>query len=281
MVAATDALASMIGSVTRSGRIELDTLTRAHAALMVDDPMERDYAGKLRDMQNWLGGSDHSPFGAIYVPPPPETVPDYMGDLLEFANRDDLPVLVQCAVAHAQFESIHPFTDGNGRIGRGLINSILRRRRVTTRTVVPLASALVAHRDRYFDQLTAYRAGDPTPLTLGFAVASHIAAAESRATARRLDEIPELWREDVGNVRVDSAAARLMALLPTNPVVSVEEMINKIGGNASAVYAAVDRLAQVGILRPLTQRKRNQVWGAAAILDELDALGTRITAAAR
>jgi Fic family protein len=248
---------------------------------MVDDPMERDYAGKLRDMQNWLGGSDHSPFGATYVPPAPDTVPDYLGDLLEFANRDDLPVLVQCAVAHAQFESIHPFTDGNGRVGRGLINSILRRRRVTTRTVVPLASALVAHRDRYFDQLTAYRGGDPGPLTLGFAVASHIAAAESRVTARRLDEIPELWQHDIGNVRADSAAARLLALLPMNPVLSVEDMTSKIDGNPSAMYAAVDRLAAAGILRPLTERKRNQVWGAAAIIDELDALGTRITAAAR
>jgi hypothetical protein len=77
----------------------------------------------------------------------------YMNDLLVFANRDDLPVLAQAAVAHAQFESIHPFTDGNGRIGRALINAILRRRRTTSRVVVPLASALVAHRDRYFDLL--------------------------------------------------------------------------------------------------------------------------------
>lgn len=281
MVAATAALDSMVGFVDRTGRIDLETLTRAHAALMAEDQYERDYAGRLRDMQNWLGGSDHSPYGAMYVPPPPQTVPDYMADLIKFANRDDLPVLAQCAVAHAQFESIHPFTDGNGRIGRGLINSILRRRGVTTRTVVPLASALVAHRDRYFDQLTAYRQGDPHPLTAGFAQASQIAAAESRVTARRLDEIPEQWREDIGAVRADSAAARLLLLLPTKPVLSVEQMTSEIGGHPTAVYNAVEQLGGVGILRPLTDRKRNQVWGAAAILDELDGLGRRITAAAR
>jgi Fic family protein len=204
-----------------------------------------------------------------------------MHDLIQFCNRDDLPVLIQCAIAHAQFESIHPFTDGNGRIGRGMINSILRRRDVTSRTVVPLASALVAHRDRYFDHLTAYRRGDPIPLVAEFAKASRIAALESRVTARHLDEIPGQWREEAGALRADSAASRLLAVLPAQPILSVEEMVHAVGGAPSAIYNAVESLASVGILRPLTARKRNQVWGAAAILEELDALGNRIAAAAR
>lgn len=83
-----------------------------------------------------------------------------MDDLVLFANRDDLPTLPQAAITHAQFESIHPFTGGNGRIGRALVDSVLRRRGATARVVVPLASALVAHRDRYFDAPTAYRRGD-------------------------------------------------------------------------------------------------------------------------
>ena len=81
----------------------------------------------LRTVQNWIGGSDYSPRDALYVPPPPDTVHAYMNDLTEFANRTDIPVLIQAAIAHAQFESIHPFTDGNGRIGRALINTIFRR----------------------------------------------------------------------------------------------------------------------------------------------------------
>jgi Fic family protein len=148
MVAATTALEALLTDTDHRGRIEADALLAAQAALVADDPSERLYAGRWRDMQNWIGGSDYSPRSALYVPPPPETVTAYMNDLLVFANRDDLPVLAQAAVAHAQFESIHPFTDGNGRIGRALINAILRRRRATSRVVVPLAS-LVAHRDRY------------------------------------------------------------------------------------------------------------------------------------
>jgi Fic family protein len=101
--------------------LEAKALLAAHAALMADDPSEHGYAGRWRDVENWIGGSDYSPRNALYVPPPPDAVAGYVDDLLGFVHRDDLPVLAQAAVAHAQFESIHPFTDGNGRIGRALI----------------------------------------------------------------------------------------------------------------------------------------------------------------
>ena len=146
MVASSEALESLISSVDGGGLITVGNILAAHQILMANDASEATYAGRFRDMQNWIGGSDHAPRNALYVPPPAETVEAYMADLLEFANRDDVPVLVQAAVAHAQFESIHPFTDGNGRVGRALINVILRRRGVTSSVVVPLASALVRRR---------------------------------------------------------------------------------------------------------------------------------------
>lgn len=164
MVASTKALADLIGSVNDAQSVELATILRAHAVLMADDPHERAYTGQVRDMQNWIGGSDHSPRDASFVPPPPRTLAVYLDDLVAFANRSDGSVLVQAAVAHAQFESIHPFTDGNGRIGRALINTILRRRGATRRVVVPLASAIVARRETYFDALGAYREGDAAPI---------------------------------------------------------------------------------------------------------------------
>ncbi len=134
-----------------------------------------------------------APRGALYVPPPPDTVDAYLADLNTFVNRDDLPALVQAAIAHAQFESIHPFTDGNGRIGRALINTVLRRRGATTGVVIPMASSLVAHRERYFDALNAYRLGQVRPLLTSFAQAARAAAAESRITAVRLGQIPAEW----------------------------------------------------------------------------------------
>jgi Fic family protein len=281
MAAATGALADLIESVAGGAQLGLNGVLGAHGALMREDPMEARYAGRLRDVQNWIGGSDYSPRNAWFVPPPPETVSAYMDDLLGFINRDDLSVLTQAAIAHAQFESIHPFTDGNGRIGRALVNTVLRRRGVTSRVVVPLASALVARRDDYFDALTQYRLGDPIPIISGFARASALAAHESRETAARLAEMPASWREAVGDVRAHSATARLLAVLPSNPVFSAEDAEQLVGGATSARYKALERLTDAGVIRPLTDRRRNQVWGASALLDELEDLNTRIGAAAR
>jgi Fic family protein len=275
MAAATAALDAMINDVTRHNRIELAAITSAHDVLMRDEPGEALYAGRLRTVQNWIGGSDYSPRGALYVPPPPAAVPDHMADLLTFANRDDLPALVQAAIAHAQFESIHPFTDGNGRIGRALINTVLRRRGATTRVVVPLASALVARRDRYFDLLDAYREGDVRPLIATFAESVRIAAAESQLTAGRLGEVPSEWRTMV-KARAGSAAAQLLAQLPARPILSSEDALAIVEGPRSSVFAAINRLHDAGVLRPLTDRKRDQIWGAGLILDELEDLSLRI-----
>jgi len=281
MVASTRALDDLIGSVTGGRPVTLEGILRAHQRLMADDPVEQAYAGRVRDMQNWIGGSDHSPRGAMYVPPPPGTVADYLEDLVRFANRDDLNVLTQAAVAHAQFESIHPFTDGNGRIGRALINTILRRRGATHRVVVPLASALVARRDDYFGALDAYRSGDAGPIISSFSQASRIAARESQVTAHRLAEMPADWHAEAGRPRSGSAAAKLLASLLDEPVFSAEDAERRIGGATSSVYAAITRLHETGVIRPLTQRSRNQVWVAASLADELDDLGVRIAAAAR
>ncbi len=276
MAAATTALNDMIASVDRDAPVQMSAILRAHEALMRADPTEGQHAGHIRTVQNWIGGSDYSPRDALYVPPPPDTVQAYMDDLMEFANRTDIPVLIQAAVAHAQFESIHPFTDGNGRIGRALINTIFRRRGATTRIVVPLASALVAHRERYFGVLNTYRTGDLRPLIVTFANSSRTAAAESRTTAERLAEIPVEWRNMVGPIRRHSATDKLLLLLPSTPIVSSDDVASLVDAPRSSVFAAIKRLHDTGVLRPLTDRKRDQVWGASLVLDELDDLGHRI-----
>jgi Fic family protein len=281
MAAATTALQAMIATVGPNAPIRLSAITSAHAALMHDDPLESAAAGELRTVQNWIGGSDFSPRGGLYIPPPPETVPGYMDDLVTFADRSDMPALLQAAIAHAQFESIHPFTDGNGRIGRALINTILRRRGATTRVVVPLASALVARRENYFDALGSYRSGDLAPLVGTFVRSTRIAAAESRITAQRLHEIPSQWRELTGPVRRGSAAAKILALLPDAPILSSDDAVALIDAPRSSVFDAIGRLRDAGVLRALTDRRRNQIWGAGLVLDELEDLGVRIATAVR
>ncbi len=263
------------------GPIDVDGLTRAHGLLMAADPAEAAYAGRWRDMQNWIGGSNHSPRGALYVPPPATTVSRLMDDLVDFANRTDVPVVIQAAVAHAQFESIHPFTDGNGRIGRALAAAVVRRRGVARHVVIPTASALVAQRERYFAALDAYRAGDAGPVVLAFARSARIAAEEAHATADLLAALPDGWREQAGRPKAGTAAARLIEDLVAEPIFTTDEVERRLGVPVASAYRAVERLASAGIVRPLTDRKRNQVWGAADVLDELDDLGVRIGVRAR
>ncbi|MDP1876422.1 MAG: Fic family protein [Actinomycetota bacterium] len=281
MVAASHAMDGLIAAATTSRRIELEDLLAAHRRLMANDPGEEPYAGRVRDVQNWVGGSDYSPRGAFLVPPPPDLLDDLLADLLTFANRDDIPSLLQATIAHAQFETLHPFTDGNGRIGRALVNAILRARGTTSTVVVPIASALVARRDTYFSALDAYREGRLEPIVDLFSHAAFVAAVESNVTASRIRELPDQWLAELGRTRRGSAATLLLQHLLTQPVISAADAESVLDAGTSVAYAAIDRLESVGILRPLTDRKRNQVWGAGVLLDELADLDARIQLRAR
>lgn len=280
MVGATLALSGLVNDVSASSGISREGILAAHRSLMLDDPVDGRFAGQFRPMQNWIGGSDYSPRGAVYVPPPPETVADYLDDLLRYASRTDVEPLVQATVVHAQFESIHPFTDGNGRIGRALINAVLRRRRVTTTTVVPIASAIVADTSRYFQHLGDYRRGDLAPILDEFVTSSAIAASESRHSAGILLSLPDEWAGST-RARAGSATASILGQLLDHPVLTLESATRFIDASETALYAAFDRLEADGVLREITGRKRNRVWAASAVLDELDDLAVRIAAATR
>ncbi len=276
MVAATSAISELLTSVTTDRHIELPQLLNTHRTLMIADSFESNYAGRMRDMQNWVGGSDHSPRGALLIPPPPEFISDLLEDLITFCHRTDLPALVQATIAHAQFETIHPFTDGNGRIGRALINAVLRTRGLTAHVVIPIASALVSSRENYFASLESFRNGDLEPILRSFAAATRIAAAESEVTANNLVEISLNWQQVLGRSRTQSAPNRLLELLQAQPTITAADAQKWLGVGTSGAYAAISRLETAGIIHPLTSRQRNQVWAAGAILQELDDLDSRI-----
>lgn len=278
MVAAALAIEEMVNAAG-SGEITMDSILDAHRTLMAADPVDGPHAGQLRSMQNWIGGSDYSPRGAVHVPPPADTVADYMGDLLVFANRDDMPALAQAAIVHAQFESIHPFTDGNGRIGRALINAVIRRRGLSTVVVVPIASAMVARQAEYFDLVNGYRTGHVTPFVESVARSTQIASAAATVSAARLQELPGHWAT-LTRPRAGSAAARILDQLLNHPVLSAEDAIQLTGASESSAYDAMDRLERDGVLHEVTARKRDKVWAATDVLAELEDLGKRIAAAA-
>src|SRR5438874_7211021 len=127
-----DAMSWATGSIAAGDEISVGTLLEIHRRLLVGTRLESQ-AGRIRTEQNWIGGSDYNPCSAAFVPPPPELVPELLADLCSFCNEDSLPAVAQAAMAHAQFETIHPFVDGNGRTGRALIHMLLRRRGLATR----------------------------------------------------------------------------------------------------------------------------------------------------
>lgn len=275
MVAATRALAGLVDDAGTRGEISVDAILEAHRRLLGDDPLDGRYAGRWRTMQNWIGGSDHAPRAALHVPPAPERVPALMADLVDYLNRDDVPIVVQAAVGHAQFESIHPFTDGNGRVGRAIINAVLRRRGVTGTSVVPVASALLAQREHYFGRIDGYRAGRAAPFVADLAEGLRLAAEESRVSAGRLIELPAAWAAAVP-FRADSVGAKLIGLMLDHPVFSIDEIGRVTGSGPANLATAVARLEEAGIVREITGRKRDRVWLVSDVSGELDDLELRI-----
>jgi Fic family protein len=235
------------------------------------------YAGRLRDQQNWIGGSTYSPCSAAFVPPPPELVPDLIADLCEFCNDDSLPAVVQAALAHAQFETIHPFPDGNGRTGRGLIHLVLRRRGLAVRVLPPVSLILATWAKDYVDGLTATRYRGPATgkearaglnAWVGtFAGACVRAARDAAAYEARAQEIDHEWRSRLGGIRSGSATDLLLSVLPGSPIITVTAAAELIGRSFPQANEAVSRLADAGILSQVSVGKRNRAFEARDIIN--------------
>ncbi len=251
-------------------------LLHVHRLLMEADPYEGGWAGRLRTMQNWVGGGEVSPHGALFVPPAPERVPGLVEDLIRFCNRSDIDPIAQAAVAHAQFETIHPFTDGNGRTGRALVHVVLRRRGLTRRTVVPVSTVLLADVEGYFAGLNDYRAGRLEPWLSRFAAATSQAASAGLRLATDLAALREQWRSVVA-ARRGSAAAGLLESLLRQPVVDIETLRSLTSGVADKnIYAAIGRLETTGVLTELSGAGRNRVWAALGVLELLERLEAQL-----
>jgi Fic family protein len=144
---------------TSGAPLKVSDLEDIHRALL-RFTADADIAGVIRTSQNWIRGNDYNPIGASYVPPPHEHVRPLLEDLCAFINRDDVAPIAQAGIAHAQFETIHPFADGNGRGGRALIYTVLRRRGEITQYIPPISLILAAEPKGYIGGLNAYRQGE-------------------------------------------------------------------------------------------------------------------------
>ncbi|MGH1523436.1 Fic family protein [Leifsonia sp. L25] len=216
-----------------------------------------------------------SPHGAAFVPPHHERVPSAMADLVAFTGRWDVPALVHAAIAHAQFETIHPFPDGNGRTGRAIVHAMLRRSRTTATVVVPVSAGLLREVDDYYDALTAYRQGEVDPIVRVFTEAAAFAVRAGRDLASAIDGLRSRWEEALTGLRSDSSARRVATLALEQPVLNAAVVEARLGLSAPGTYRAFEALVDRGVLRPANSRKRNRLWIAEDMIRALDAFADR------
>ncbi len=276
-----DAMTEAIQRIHLSEPITLNLLLDFHRRLLAGTRLDA-HAGAIREEQNWIGGSSYNPCSAAFVPPPPEYVPGLLDDLCQFCNSEDLPAVAQAAIAHAQFETIHPFVDGNGRTGRALIHLVLRRRGLATRVLPPVSLVLATWAEDYVIGLDATRyrgspaspaARDGTDLWIGrFAAACKRAVGDAADFEERARQLQESWRAQLGGVRANSATDALLRRLPGAPIVTVSSAAALVGRSFTAANDAIVRLCGAGILRQITVGRRNRAFEAPQVIEAFTAL---------
>jgi Fic family protein len=263
---------AMQAAIDLADQISDESILAMHDALMHES--EPSIAGKWRTGQVWIGGGNFGPRGADFIAPHQDRVPAAIDDLVRFAKRTDIGVLPQIAIAHAQFETIHPFPDGNGRTGRALVQSMLRNKRLTRQVTVPVSAGLLNDTTSYFQALTAYREGDPAPIVERFSEASLLAVVNGRQLVADLQTIREKWESKI-TARRNSAIHRVADLLIKRPVVNAQLVSDHLGIAINNVYRYLAPLIEYRIIVEFTDQARNRAWRAPEVLGALDAFAER------
>lgn len=253
---------------------EVDEFKREHIVeihhRLMEGTRDAHLGGVVREEQNWIGGEATSPRNAEFIPPPPEVVPELLDDLCAFLNRNDVPAVLQAGIAHVQFETIHPFPDGNGRVGRALILAMLRRRGLAPTYLPPVSLVLAGEADRYVSGLTSFRTGNEDDWYRLFVDAVYKAATGASQFAGRVAELQKKWIDSAGSPRRGSGARRLIELLPSYPIVNVRVATDLLGGSDEQARQALIRLQEAGVVRQTSVGRRNRAWESVGLFDLLD-----------
>lgn len=244
-----------------------------HAQLVDGDPRMVRHSGSYRTQQNWIGGNASSPEAAEFVPPPHNELLSLLDDLFKYAQSESDLAIIQAAALHAQFETIHPFADGNGRVGRILITTQLVRRGVANAVIPPISLALSGMADRYITALTSWRFGDENDWYITFIDAMEMAVDAIGKLADQLTDLRKQWLVQVGNPRAHSATAALIPHLFTLPVLDAQQAAHITGRSVEGARRALLQLEGAGIVKPLNLSGRKHAWevvGVFALLDQLE-----------
>lgn len=260
-------VATLTAAMAGEGSLDVPQVIEIQRVLLKDSAPG--LTGSFRNEQVWVGGDGYSPHGATHVAPHHDRVPGAADDLIRFANRQDLGGLAHIAVTHAQFETIHPFADGNGRTGRVIIQRMLRNAGLTRKAILPLSAGLLTDTKRYFESLNTYRAGELEPLVSTFVDATFRSLDNASRLAQDLAAVRGSWTNRV-SARADSTVWPLLDYCVGRPAITTPTAATDLGVSAVAAQSAIDRLADVGILRQNSPARRNRIWLVSDVLDAVD-----------
>ena len=264
-------VAAMKAAIALADQLDESAILDMHTALL--RTLHPQWCGHWRDQQVWIGG-DYGPHTAAFVPPHHDRVPAAMSDLVAFMRRVDVLPLAHAAVAHAQFETIHPFPDGNGRTGRAIVHSLLRHRGTTRSVTIPVSAGLLTDTQGYFAALTAYRNGDLEPIVEQFAHASYRAVYNGRILINELTNLRQQWSITI-TARRGATAHQLADFLLRQPAVDANVVQRELGVTNPSALTAIDHLVEVGVLRQVSEGKWGRKWVAPTVLEALENYSNR------
>lgn len=260
-------IAAMKRALLTDGDLDIDSILAIHRVLI--NRCGQTFGGALRDEQVWVGGSAFSPHEALYVPPRAERIPAYLDDLVAFARRADVGPIAKAAIFHAQFETVHPFIDGNGRCGRAIVHKMLKDEGLLGQTTLPVSAGLLHNIDGYMASLDAYHDGDYEAPVIQLLDALEIACVVGKMAARRLDDVIEMWSSTLTQ-RKGSSIYRLIDVLVEQPVVNRSYLADRLQVTTRAASSLISTACEHGMLRPVSKSQRATFYQSDDVIEVLE-----------
>jgi Fic family protein len=260
-------ISAMKTAMEETSEITLESILKIHKILC--SKFMPEYAGKFREEQVWVGAKGNIPHTADFVPPHHLRVHQYMEDFIKFIERNDIHPIVLSAIAHAQFETIHPFADGNGRVGRTLIQAMLANKGIIRTATIPISAGLLANKNEYYQALNAYRAGDCLPIIRQICISASKAVNAGWETAGKVEKLRSQWLGCLG-ARRDSVVWKVVDYLFEQPVINAQVVSQKFGVADISARSAIETLLKAGIIKLVKEQKRNVLYFANEITDIMD-----------
>lgn len=258
-------VAAMRTALDQDGPVSIASICAIHDVLMEGTGE----ALGLRREQVWIGGTPYSPHGAAFVPPHHGLLETCLSDLVKFGERCDISPVIKAAIFHAQFETIHPFTDGNGRTGRALLHRTLAFDEVLSGSALPISAGLLHNVRDYMMALDAYHEGQIEPIIEQVANALELAVVIGTKLANEVETVIAEW-EELNSDRAGSASYRLPELLVEQPVVNTAYVAKTLGVTERAARNLIETACERGILSKVGNAKRGAFYQADALISAIE-----------